>query len=212
MKSALLAVSAILGMVASATVVVRADNGAWLPNVINAPTRFSAPGVYTGKPALHVTLSMVEAGGGPSNFQTLALVKVLAGSKTDAEVAALKKKFGDQAVNAFVTVLPFAVNDSLKIVKEKGIALPSAPNPNPKDGEALAGALWAAGQTGHSFNVEVMFDRALSHGIHIQVMKDIDAKYGVAQDADLHAVLNQAMHDLAMVYDFGADGKPKNGS
>lgn len=125
---------------------------------------------------------------------------------------ALKEKFGDQAVQAFVTILPFAVDDSLRIVKQKGIALPSTPNPSPQDGEALAGAVWAAGQTGHSFNVEVMFDRTLSHGIHIQVMKDIDAKYGVAQDADLHAVLNQAMHDLAVVYNFDTAGKPKSGT
>lgn len=43
-------------------------------------------------------------------------------------------------------------------------------------------------------------------------MKDIDAKYGVARDADLHAVLNQAMHDLAAVYNFDASGKLKSGT
>ena len=52
-----------------------------------------------------------------------------------------------------------------------------------------------------------MFDRTLSHGIHIQVMKDINARYGVAQDADLHAVFNQAMHDLAVVYNFDTCGE-----
>jgi hypothetical protein len=182
----------------------------WLPNVTDAPSRFSGPGVYTGQPALAVTLSMVIAGGGPADFQTLTLVKVLAGDKTDAEVAALKKKFGDQKVTNFVTVFPFVVSDSLKIAKAKGVALPAKPNPDPKDGEALAGALWAAGQTGHGFNVEVMLDRAVSHPIHEQVMKDIDAKYGIAADADYHAVLNQAMHDLASVYHFNAMGKPSS--
>lgn len=154
---------------------------------------------------------MILAGGGSEHFATLSLVKMLAGTKTDAEIAALKKAFGGQAVQAFVAILPFAVDDSLQIAKQKGIALPSTPNPEPQNGEALAGALWAAGQTGHSFNVEVMFDRTLSHGIHLQVMKDIDAKFGVARDADLHAVLNQAMHDLAAVYNFDASGKPKSG-
>ena len=155
--------------------------GTWLPNVTDAPSRFSGPGVYTGPPALGVTLSMIIAGGGPSDFQTLTLVKVLAGDKTDAEVAALKQKFGDQKVSNFVEIFPFIVSDSLKIAKEKGVALPSTPSPNPKNGEALAGALWAAGQTGHGFSVEVMLDRAVSHGIHDQVMSDIDAKYGIAQ-------------------------------
>jgi hypothetical protein len=203
---------AVISLVLLAPVSVCAANVVWLPNVVDAPTRFSAPGVYTGEPQLPLTLSMILAGAGPEHFDTITLVKVLAGSTTDAEVAALKKKFGDHAVTAFVTILPFAVEDSLKIVKEKGIPLPSSPDPNPQNGEALAGALWAAGQTGHSFNVEVMFDRTLSHGIHIQVMKDIDAKYGIAQDADLHVVLNQAMLDLAAVYDFDAQGKPQGGS
>jgi hypothetical protein len=176
----------------------------WLPNVVDQPSRFSGPGVYTGPPALPVTLSMIMAGGGPSNFQTVTLVQTLAGSKAEAEVASLKAKFGADKVTHFVTIFPFVVSDSLKIAKAKGVALPSAPNPDPKDGKALAKALWDAGQTGHSFNVEVMLDRAVSHGIHDQVMTDIDAKYGIAQDADYHAVLNQAMHDLATVYGFSA--------
>ena len=181
--------------------VVVAASG-WLPNVVDQPSRFSGPGVYTGPPALPVTLSMIVAGGGPSNFQTVTLVKALAGSKADAEVASLKAKFGADKVTNFVTIFPFVVSDSLKIAKAKGVALPSAPNPDPKDGKALSKALWDAGQTGQGFNVEVMLDRAVSHGIHDQVMTDIDAKYGVAKDADYHAVLNQAMHDLATVYGF----------
>ncbi len=183
---------------------------ALMPNVTDAPSRFSGPGVYTGPPALPVTLSMVMAGGGPGYFDTMTLIKVLAGSKTNAEVASLEKKFGKTKVTNFVKAFPFVVSDALKIAKEKGVKLPSTPNPNPKNGEALAGALWAAGQTGNGFNVEVMLDRAVSHPIHVQVMKDIDAKYGLAADADYHAVLNQAMHDLAAVYGFNAQGQPKS--
>jgi hypothetical protein len=175
-------------------------HAALMPNVTDQPSRFSGPGVYTGPPALPVTLSMIVAGGGPSNFSTLTLVKTLAGDKTSAEVASLKQKFGDDKVGNFVKVFDFVVADSLRIVKEKNIALPSAPDPNPKDGKALSAALWNAGQTGEGYSVEVMLDRAVSHGIHDQVMTDIDAKYGIAADADYHAVLNQAMHDLASVY------------
>jgi hypothetical protein len=182
----------------------------WAPQVTDQPSRFSGPGVYTGSPALPVTLSMIVAGGGPSDFSTLTLVKALAGAKTDAEVASLTNKFGSSKVTNFVTVFQFVVSDSLKIVKEKGVALPSTPNPDPKNGEALAGALWGAGQTGHGFNVEVMLDRAVSHPIHEQVMKDIDAKYGIAADADYHAVLTQAMTDLASVYHFDAMGHPQS--
>jgi hypothetical protein len=172
----------------------------WMPGVTNAPSRFSGPGVYTGAPALPVTLSMVVAGGGPAHFQTTTLVGVLAGPKAGPEVASLTKKFGATKVGNFVKVFNYVVADTLKIVTAKKIALPKTPNPNPSNGKALAAALWGAGQTGKGFNVEVMLDRAVSHGIHDQVMTDIDAKYGLAADADYHAVLNQAMHDLASVY------------
>jgi hypothetical protein len=172
-----------------------------MPNIVEKPTRFSgACCVYTGAPALPVTLSMIIAGGGPDKFSTIALVKTLAGDKTDAEVASLKAKFADEKVGNFLKVFEYVVTDSLYIVNDDKVALPKTPNPDPKDGKALATALWGAGQTGNGFNVEVMLDRAVSHPIHDQVMTAIDKKFGIAADADYHAVLDQAMRDLASVY------------
>ena len=164
------------------------------------PSRFSGPGVYNGQPALPVTLSMILAGGGPSNFNSVTLLKTLTGDKFTAEVGKLTNQYGKAKVDNFITVFNFIISDSLKIVTAKHIALPKTPSPDPHDGKALAAALWNAGQTGNGFNVEVMLDRAVSHPIHAQVMKDIDAKYGIAADADYHAILTTAMHDLASVY------------
>lgn len=164
-------------------------------------SRFSGPGVYTGAPALPTTLSMIVAGGGPAKFDSVKLVTVLAGDKTQAEVASLTKKFGAANVKSFLTVFNFVVNDSLKIVTAKKVALPTEPDPSPTDGKALAAALWKLGvQDDGKFNVEVMLDKLVSHPIHVQVMKDIDAKYGVKADATYHVALNQAMHDLKAVY------------
>lgn len=163
-------------------------------------SRFSGPGVYVGKPALPVTLSMVIAGGGPSNFKTVTLLKTLTGPKFNAEVGKLTKQYGKEKVGSFITVFDFVVSDSLRIVKEKHVALPSKPSPDPKDGKALAAALYGAGQTGSGWNVEVMLDRAVSHPIHVMVMDDIDKKFGVAADANYHAILTTAMQDLASVY------------
>lgn len=163
-------------------------------------SRFSGPGVYTGKPALPVTLSMIVAGGGPSNFSTVTLLKDLTGPLFDPEMAKLTKQYGKEKIGNFVSVFNFVVADSLKIVTDKHVALPKEPSPDPKNGRALAAALWGAGQTPNGFNVEVMLDRAVSHPIHVQVMKDIDAKYGLAADADYHAILTTAMHDLASAY------------
>ena len=96
----LVAAGAILAMA------VPALAAGWLPNVTDAPSRFSGPGVYTGQPDLPVTLSMVIAGGGPSDFKTITLVKVLAGDKTDAEVASLTQKFGVRQGHEFRRDLP----------------------------------------------------------------------------------------------------------
>ena len=175
-------------------------SGKMMPNVTGQPSRFSGPGVYTGPPALPVTLSMIVAGGGPTSFKTTTLLKTLTGAKFDAEVTKLTKQYGKDKVTNFITVFDFVVADSLRIVKAKHVALPTVPSPDPHNGPALAAALWGAGQTGRGFNVEVMLDRAVSHPIHVQVMNDIDKKYGVAADADYHAILTTAMNDLASVY------------
>ena len=178
-----------------------------MANVVDAPTRFSGSCcIYTGAPGLAVTLSMVEAGGGPNDFSTVTLLKTLAGPHFDAEVAKLTNQYGKAQVAQFLKTFDFVVDDSLKIVGEKKIALPSQPNPDPKNGEALAGALWAAGQTGEGYNVEVMLDRAVSHPIHFKVMSDIDVKYGLAADAQYHAILTTAMKDLASAYHLNAAG------
>ncbi len=175
------------------------------PNIVDKPTRFSGSCcVYTGSPALAVTLSMIEAGGGPSHFDSAALLKTLTGVHFNAEVHKLTAQYGKGQVAQFLKTFDFVVADSLLIVKAKGVRLPSAPSPNPKNGPALARALWGAGQSGEGFNVEVMLDRAVSHPIHLQVMKDIDAKYGLAVDAQYHAILTTAMKDLASAYHLSA--------
>jgi hypothetical protein len=187
-----------LVLVASTTGIATAS---LMPNVANQPTRFSGSCcVYTGSPALAVTLSMIEAGGGPKDFSTVTLLKTLTGPLYGAEVSKLTKQYGKDQVGQFLKTFDFVVADALRIVTAKKVALPSQPSPDPKDGKALAAALWSAGQTGNGFNVEVMLDRAVSHPIHVQVMKDIDAKYGLASDAQYHAILTTAMHDLAAAY------------
>jgi len=164
------------------------------------PSRFSGTGVYTGPPALPVTLSLIIAGGGPQHFDTVTLLKVLAGKSFNAEVAKLTKQYGKTKVGNFLMVFNFVIADSLKIVTAAKVKLPSKPSPDPKNGKALAAALWNAGVIPGGWSVEVMLDRAVSHPVHVQVMKDIDAKYGIAKDADYHVILATAMHDLKAAY------------
>jgi hypothetical protein len=109
----------------------------------------------------------------------------------------LTKQYGKDRVAQFLKTFEFVVNDSLRIVTVKKVQLPSQPEPNSKDGKAFAAVLRAAGSSGEGFNVELMLDRLVSHPIHLQVMTDIDGKYGLAADARYHAMLTTAMKDLA---------------
>jgi hypothetical protein len=157
--------------------------------------------VYTGAPDLPLTLSMIMAGGGPSNFHTTTLVGVLAGKNADAEVAKLTKQYGEENVKAYLTTFDFVVNDAVKRATEAGVKFPAAPSPDPKDGKALTIALYKAGvDPATGFNVEYMLDHLVSHPIHDQVMDDIDAKYGKTADGVYHSVTLVVFQDLKKAY------------
>jgi hypothetical protein len=104
-------------------------------------------------------------------------------------------------VKSFLNVFTFVVDQSLRYVYGAKIALPAQPNPDPKDGKALAAALYKLGVTPSGrFDVEYMLDGLVSHDIHVRVMDDINANYGNAADASYHAVLTHAMLDLKGLY------------
>ncbi|HEY6234925.1 MAG TPA: hypothetical protein VIW69_07505 [Candidatus Elarobacter sp.] len=162
--------------------------------------RFSAAPVYSGAPNLPLTLSLIAAGGGPSSFKTTKLVGTLAGPLTAAELQSLTTKFGADNVTSFVTVFDFVISDALKIVTDAKVALPTQPAVDPTDGKALSAALYTAGVSNGKFDVEYMLDTLVSHPIHVQIMNDIDAKFGGKADGNYHAVLTQAMTDLKAAY------------
>lgn len=160
-----------------------------------ATNRFGGP-VYGGKPALAVTVALVQAGGGPGHFSLVTALDHMLGKKTvEAEVAKLTKQYGTHRVHAWVEVMNFYVADTLKIVKAKGIALPA---PAKLSGVELAKTLVKVGTDKDGvFWAGLMFDHAVSHPIHVQLMDDADAKYGAKWDANAHAVTNQAFYDVA---------------
>ncbi|HUN29980.1 MAG TPA: hypothetical protein VMV65_09230 [Alphaproteobacteria bacterium] len=164
--------------------------------------RFSNVLSYVGPPDLPVTLSMIEAGGGPSNFETTKLIGVLAGAQTSAEVKKLTGEYGAADVKSFLDVFNYVVSDALRLAAEAHVALPAQPNPSPTDGKALSEALYNMGVSPQGFDVEFMLDKLVSHPIHVQVMLDIDKKFGRYADANYHTVLQTAMTDLKSAYNF----------
>lgn len=161
--------------------------------------RFGGP-VYKGKPALPVTVALVMAGGGPSNFSfSTALVHMLGKQTVNAEVAKLTRQYGAQRVNNWLEVMDFYVNDTLKIAQAKGIKLPA---PADLSGTELARTLIKAGTAPDgTFWAGYFFDHAVSHAIHNQLMTDADVMYSATWDGNAHAITNQAMYDVAQALD-----------
>ncbi|MGH8307043.1 MAG: hypothetical protein ACRER0_02090 [Gammaproteobacteria bacterium] len=157
--------------------------------------RFGGP-VYAGAPALNVTVALVIAGDGPEHFSLVTALNHMLGAATvNAEVGKLTKQYGKKRVGEWVSGIDFAVNDTLRIVQEKHIKLPA---PAQLSGVELAKTLVGAGTASdNTFWSGLLFDHALSHGIHMQVMDDTDAKHGAAYDANYHAITNQAFYDVA---------------
>ncbi len=157
---------------------------------------FGGP-IYSGDPALEITAALVEAGGGASDFGfSKALVSMLGEETVNAEVAKLKTQYGDENVTAFIDGMTFAVNDGLKRATEAGVKLPEmAADLN---SEHLARLLVTAGTTADgTWWTGYLFDKLLSHDIHVKVMMDIDAQASHAVDENTHKILNQAMYDIA---------------
>jgi hypothetical protein len=158
--------------------------------------RFGGP-IYNGPPALAVTASLVQAGGGAASYSTAtALTNMVGAPLVKAEVAKLTKQYGATTVTLWLKTFDFAVNDSLKIATAAGVKLP-APT---LSGKKLAATLVTAGTASDgTFEIEFLLDKAVSHKIHVQVMNDIDKAPGLGKAADLnyHLVSNQAFYDLA---------------
>ena len=157
---------------------------------------FGGP-IYSGEPALETTAALVKAGGGAEHFSfAKALVSMLGEKTVKAEVAKLTKQYGEKNVDDFINGMTFAVKDGLKRATEQGVKLPAAPAD--LHGAKLATTLVQAGTAPDgTFWAGYLFDKALSHALHVEVMADIDAKSGHAADENTHKILNQAMYDVA---------------
>ena len=110
-------------------------------------SRYGGP-VYTGAPALAVTASLVQAGGGPGDFSiATALTSMVGPTLVTAEVGKLTKQYGKARVGSWITVFNFAVGDALKKATAAGVTLPdgdlSGQGPGGDTGEGRSG------QAGH---------------------------------------------------------------
>jgi len=153
--------------------------------------------VYHGQPDLKATAALVRAGGGAENFSfSKALVNMLGEKTVNAEVSKLQNQYGKKNVKSFISGMDYAVTNGLKRASQAGVTLPAAPA-NLK-GKKLAKALVKAGTTSDgTFWAGYLFDHALSHKLHNEVMADINTNISAEADMNTHRILNQAMYDVA---------------
>jgi hypothetical protein len=156
--------------------------------------RFGGP-VYNGAPALAVTASLVEAGGGAENFSIAKALTAMGGEElVKTEVEKLTKQYGAEKVQSWIMVFDFAVKDALRMATEAGVKLPKGK----LSGKKLASTLVTAGlDKSHTFNTCSMLDKAISHKLHVGAMESIDKKFGAEANANYHTITNQAMYDFA---------------
>ena len=157
--------------------------------------------IYHGFPHLHLTVAVVDAGGGASNFDSRRLVSVLAGARAPAERAKLVAEYGPSRVDAFYDVFTFAVDDAVKRAHNMLIPLPKSPHPDPSNSQAMATALYDAGVTpSGKWDVGYMLEVLMSHQIHHDIMGDMDRKFTPPVNADFHVILTTVMHDMKNQY------------
>ncbi|MGH7728979.1 MAG: hypothetical protein ACREM2_09330 [Vulcanimicrobiaceae bacterium] len=162
----------------------------------NSMDRYGGP-VYAGSPNLDATAAFVRAGGGAANFNFENALVSMGGSKLiTAEVAKLTKQYGKANVTSWVQVWNFAVPYAATEATNAGVKFPTPPSS--LSGHALAAKLVALGTTKDGvYWTGLMLDHTITHKIHDDTMNAIDAKYGVAADANYHRITDQAMVDLA---------------
>jgi hypothetical protein len=156
--------------------------------------------IYAGGPNLALTSAVIAAGGGPANFSSYKLFHVVAGAGSDAVESNLTKQFGANDVKITFELLDYSIEDIIGIVSAKHVTLPP-PSPSPGDAKALARSLYAAGvTTTGKWDVGYMIERLVTHPVHHVVMHDIDAKFGPKNNATMHIVLDELMHEVEVEY------------
>jgi hypothetical protein len=152
--------------------------------------------IYSGAPAGDVTAELLAVGGTPGNFSTVRALNALAGEDVvTAEVTQLRQQYGGPTIDQFFKTFDFAVNDAWTRAGQDNVTFPAAATLSNHD---LAIAVVQSGADNTStFWTGTMLDKTFSHKVHVQVMSDIDAKYGEPADASYHKIANQMFYDIA---------------
>lgn len=158
---------------------------------------------YRGKPDLGLTLAIVQAGGGPTHFESGRLFQTLAGAHAKEEAAKLDKLYGKARMAAFMQTFTYSVRDLVALFKLNRIALPDRPSVSPSNGRDMTVAIYHSGimPTG-KYDCGYMMEHLMTHPIHIVLMHDINVArgHGPIHNANFHIILTRMVADLRNLY------------
>ncbi|MDQ2679607.1 MAG: hypothetical protein M3Y21_01095 [Candidatus Eremiobacteraeota bacterium] len=150
--------------------------------------------IYTGVPALSITSAFLQAGGGPGSFSTVrALGSMFGQDEVSNEFAKLKTQYGQTRADQFVKTSDFAVRDAFEWAGKDNLKFPASAA---FGGSNLGLALEKSGETNRILWTGYLLDKLFTHKITMQVMADIDAKFGTIANSDYHRISNQLFYDL----------------
>lgn len=150
----------------------------------------TGPPLYKGEPDRVAAAGLVNAGSGATSFQiTSALTAMIGSDRERAEFGKLERTYRTQ-VTDWSTVWKFVVRDAASKTH--------IPRTSTLTGAALGTRVIKNGiAPDGSFDTDVMLDHLFSHRVRVAVLKDVDARFTVAMDAEFHKITNQAMFDVA---------------
>ncbi len=167
-----------------------------------ADNEYGGP-VYAGPPDLVTAGAFLSAGGGQKTFTArTALNNVIGVQLVDPEITNLQKQYGVAAVNGWLHAFDFTLRDAAAQATAGGVTFPlSAPT---HTGKALFIDLARDGtDAGGTFWTGTMLDKLVTHQVHVQTMRNIDASLGAEADATYHKITNQFVYDIAVQLGLG---------
>jgi hypothetical protein len=165
-------------------------------------SRYGGP-VYLGSPTAGVTAELYHVGGEAGGFSSIRALNAMAGEPAiTAEFAKLRGQYGGATIDQFVKTFDYAINDGWTVAGEKNVTFGA---PATLSDTMLAVALITNGSADDgTFWSGLMLDKLLTHGVHAQVMTDVDTRYGELADAQMHRISNQLFFDLSQTLNANA--------
>jgi hypothetical protein len=156
----------------------------------------AAPPPIVGPPNLGLASSLIASGGGPGSYSTVRAFDAMIGPDAFLnEEHKLTLAYGDTSAGQFVEMFDYAMADAWKLAGKNDLRMPP---PAQSGGQALASELIRAGITRDgTFHSAQFFIALFGPAVAVQLMDDINERYGPGSAAAFDRMGNQFFYDVA---------------